>query len=821
MIKLTLQSDSTTTVHSFSKTLVVIGSLDNPEADLQVPGSAIKPFHLKIQEQDGHFILINCANDPFATLNRQAFGKKMIQSKDVIGIAGATILFEGTLTTADTNQFEQKLAESLESLIESKRSPSKTTVNYNWEKDSELNAENNSDWIEQEEADFDLLAEELELMEQRDIKFSNTESSSNEPPPLKEAIQTQGFINCVGTSIKPSSEQEKQGTEENSKSPSEVSFEQTRSKLPGDTKIKQQIKLPSNQWKYLLLAIFTIIILIVISLGIVYMKLIKSRELQETRAAEGVADVTMALTYAHINRIHPQTQNWSDPEFLKNNLTSILASDYVSLANIDSHGHFKNSPYILRIYTNSDLSHFLVIALPAPSVLQWLIPKNAIIVDSEAMELRKIQDLRSLNRLLVNPNTLEGSNGKEISAIVKQGMLMPLSSIGEKMHNQGFNPPKAVALIRPGAENLIYNAPRYYQFGENYMKRAVNVAKAPEGTTHELTRLQQDVAAVSKLPNMILYSSQGIDGALQAQKALATFTPQTKFLSAYLQFNSSGEIVSSKLLMESDRLELAPKQTPTVTLHSLHPQWSKLTQQSDNEIIAEATREKRPANGLVNEAHPLFSKLKVLTEMRKAALEPSSAELSKLIAANTDEFSLKFATEFNEAFTHYMKTDQEARLRVTKSFKELYQDYLTMPLAEILPYLEAAGLKDIMQEMLENEKIENTEALQEIKRGMNALAKAEDFTTLQQIIHETSLYLNLDHLNNPKVLMDYQNDIRNLSAKRLEFLLLSPLSPLTKQDFNEETRLQLNNILESVWMTGSDEYQFFMNEFTSQMSTAP
>lgn len=820
MIKLTLLFDSTTTVHSFNKTLVVIGSPDNPEADLHLPKSSIKPFHLKIQEQEGSFLLINTANDPFATLNRQAFGKKIIKSKDIIMVGGATIHFEGVASTVDSNQFEQNLSESLESLIESKRySPSKT-VTYKWDKDLELNTDSNSDWIEQEEADFDLLAEELELMEQRDIQLSNSESSNSELPPIHEAIQAQGFVNCVESSMKPSAfEQEKKEPAEAVKRPLDSNFEQSRSKLVTDIK-KQTSKIPNNQWKYLLVAIFTIIILIVISLGIVYMKLIKKRELQETRAAEGVADVTMALTYAHINRIHPQAQNWSDPEFLKNNLTSILASDYVSLANIDSHGHFKNSPYILRIYTNSDLSHFLVVALPAPSVLQWLIPKNAIIVDSAAMELRKIQDLRSLNRLLVNPNTLEGSNGKEISAIVKQGILMPLSSIGEKMHNQGFNPPKALALIRPGAENLIYNAPRYYQFGENYMKRAVNVAKAPEGAVHELARLQQDVGAVSKLTNMVLYSSQGIDGALQAQKALATFTPQTKFLSAYLQFNNSGEIVSSKLLMDSDRLEATTKTTAEVTLHSLHPEWSKLTQ-NDNDIIAEATRQKRPENLIVNEGHPLFSQFKALTEMRKAALEPSSAELVKLITRNTNEFSLTFSAEFNKTIRHYLETDQEARRRIVAAFKEIYKEYPSMPLAEVMPYLEATGLNDTIQEMLENEKVENTAALQEISHGMKALAKARDFMVLQQTIDDMIGYLNLNYVNNPKVLIDYQNNLRNLSAKRLEYLLLSPLSPLTQQDFNEENRLRLSTILESIWMTDSDEYEFFMREFDTQMSAAP
>lgn len=820
MIKLTLNPGSHPTTHTFNKDLVVIGGLNSQEADLQIPGPTVKSCHLKIQEQDDNFILINSANDPFATVNKQAFGKKILNSSDVIKVGETTILFEGQISSTEKNQLKQNLAASLDSLMESKRPSSNEPVNYSWGKDLESINETNGDWIEQEETNFDLLAEELELMEQRDIKFFSSEEAKTEPPSC-DVIQTQPFINRVGTSLQSTPEREKPIPGEDSKRSFETNFDSSHLKTQSEKKNKAGTGHPKvSQLKYLLITILAIILLIIVTFGIVYVKLLKKRELQEVRAAEGVADVTMALTYAQINRLHPQTQNWSDPEFLKNNLTSILASDYVSLANIDSHGHFKNSPYILRIYTNSDLSHFLVIALPAPSVLQWLIPKNAVIVDSQAMELRKIQDLRSLNRLLVNPNTLEGTNGKEISAIVKQGVLMPLSSVGEKMLNQGFTPPKTLALIKPGAENLIYNAPRYYQFGENYIKRAINVARAPEEATHELTRLQQDVNAVSKLSNMILYSSQGIETALQAQKALATFVPQAKFLSAYLQFNNSGEIVSSKLLMEHDNVDPVEQQPLKIASHSLHPDWEKLIPE-DNEIIAEATEEKLVDHKHINEAHPLFFQLKNLAKMRKTELHRPATDLIHLIQRNTEQFSKTFDKDFNELFTNYLKVDKESRLQIAKQLKDLYQQYSNTPLSDVLPYAQITGLGDVVAEMLEEHKVDDSKVIHEIDQGMEALSKVEDLSKLQEIVHHTAPYLNLGYISSSRILIDYQNRLRSLTAGRLEFLLLSEDSPMTKQDFNDENRLRVKDILESAWIIGPDEYQFFMKKFDSQQDALP
>ncbi len=116
----------------------------------------------------------------------------------------------------------------------------------------------------------------------------------------------------------------------------------------------------------------------------------------------------MALTYAQMHQLKPLNQNWGDPDFLKDILTKVLPPDYPSLVEQDKQEPFRNCPYMLRVYTSNDLSHFLLIAQPEPNLLQWLISRETILLDSRTMELHKIRDLRALNRLLADPRPLEG-----------------------------------------------------------------------------------------------------------------------------------------------------------------------------------------------------------------------------------------------------------------------------------------------------------------------------------------------------------------------------------------------------------------------------
>lgn len=555
-----------------------------------------------------------------------------------------------------------------------------------------------------------------------------------------------------------------------------------------------------SYWKFYATLFLSLVTLIVVCFAVFYISLSDKTKRNEIIAAEGVADVAMALTYAQVNHINPLTQNWSNPEFLKNNFSAIVPPEYPFLANLDSHGKFNNCPYLLRIYTNNDFSSFLVVALPEPSLLQWLIPKNAIFVHSSTMELRKIEDLRSLNRLLVNPNTLDGSNGTEITNLVKNGHLIPLASLAHETKDAGFLPPKALGLRRPGSENLIHNAPRYYQFTESYIKKALHLARTSENNRQELSRLQQEISQVFKLPNIVFYSSDGIESSIQAEKAFATFIPFGKFLNAYVIFNSEGKITGSRLVMEEDYNKMST---------FLNDPLSSKTKDSSTE--------KSQERDLNHESiHPFAFELSILSSGRKQALKEIATKIQDLLDKEIEAYNPKFAEELADLAIQFQHKDLDEKEKISKVLTELYEEYSDLPLAQIMPHTKAAGLDQIIAEMLHrhSESIHEENLSEELlAKELQMIKRAKTFDELEESTTKAVNLLNLKFIPDPQQLIAFQNETKSLVLEKLEEFLLSSDYHLPKSELNLENRNKLSHILEISWITDPHETSFFLNEF--------
>jgi hypothetical protein len=564
---------------------------------------------------------------------------------------------------------------------------------------------------------------------------------------------------------------------------------------------------PLTNWKLWIVILLSFLSFAFICSSVVYVKILESTERYEIKAAEGVADVAMALTYAQINHINPLTQNWSNPDFLKNNFAAIVPSDYSFLDNIDSHGEFNNCPYLLRIYTNNDFSTFLVVALPEPRILQSIVPKKAIFVHSKTMELRKIEDLRALNRLLVNPNTLDGVNGVEITNLVKNGTLIPLSVLSLETKSQGFSPPKALSLRRPGAENLIYNAPRYYQFSETYVRRALSLIKSTENASYELARLQQEMLQMSKLPNLVLYTSDGIESAIQAEKAFSAFTPFAKFLNAYVIFNSEGYISGSHLIMEED------SNRPLSTFSNMN-----FLKEDFNEIAM--LNETAPSTLDSNEAkHPLQLQLSALSSTRSQSLQTVAKKINDLLNDQINAYHPEFSGKLADLAIQFQQKDMEEKDKITKTLTELYEDYSSLPLSEVLSHTKTAGLEHIIAEILRDRAVvldEQDLSDELVGAQLQMIKKAKTFEELHESISKAVDLLSLKSIPNLEVLIAYQNQTKSLVTEKLEEFLLSPRFPLPKTEFQLNNRNILNHILEISWITDPCEASFYLGEFDLQ-----
>lgn len=801
MIKLTINPESQSDTKFFQQSTISIGAGTSSNIDLPLADDSLSDIIIQIFQNNDIVTILNVANDPFVTLNGKSFGKKILHAKDRIHLGKTTIVFEGIVTHEEAN-------ESTESITSIKA--------QNHELHDHLPQDDDSD----SSIDIDGLLRQVEIL-----------SAKEKPQPLEDVVSPlPKELSSTEESIAKEPPAEEPPIVENPlpvKQPSSLAAEIINAEednedndLPEGEKDGKEAALIAqpNNWSFLYKAVLTFIVFVFLLALMGYLNSREQSREDRVQAAEGVADVSMALAYAQVHNIKPHKQNWFDPEFLKNNLAAVVSSEYMSFANIDNQGQFSNCPYILRIYTSSDLSRFLVIAQPEASLLQYLVPRSAIVMDSEAMEMRLIADLKALNRLLLTQTILDTPQAAEISNLVSQGELLPLSSLSKKQSDQGFSPPKVLALVRPGAENKIYNSPRYYQFGEMIIKRAISLLQVV-GNSHEVTRLQQEVKELSKFPNIVLYSSGGIQTALQAQKALTTFVPNNKLLTAYFTFDLKGKIRSSHLLLNDDYSGFFPKTQfmPTVSTapHAYH---EKVKDTESLDIAMRTLPEDHIAvNDQIDSKHPLYLQLMALAADRRQALDAITSQMIVLLNTHLEKGSLNFDSTFEEVWGLYQLVDKAQQDKMINGLEELYVEYAnTMPLTQFIAYVKDRNLDTFAKSVLNDRKqlIEDPQqVLQQINQRLEAIKIAANLKQLDEAVESAAALLTLMNLPDPKQLMAFQNEMRNKTVGKFAEFLLSNEGKLPASEFNSENKAVLAHILKTALVTNQDEYDFYLNEF--------
>lgn len=381
----------------------------------------------------------------------------------------------------------------------------------------------------------------------------------------------------------------------------------------------------SKNWRLVATCFFALMTLCTIVASGFYFRESGKNSQEEKKVAAGIADVAMALTYSQFKHITPNKQNWADSEFINANIARVVSPDLHPQAVLNNQGQFNDYPYLLRVYSNGDMSQFLVIAQPAPNLFQWIIHKKAIVIDSKYMEIRKISDLKTLNRLLANPNPLAGGNGEEISRLVKQGKLMSLTSLAGKKNRWGFIPPKGISSQKQGAENYIYNAPRYYPLGESLLERAILIGQSKD-KNYDTLLFKQDLELISQLPNIVLYSSKGIETAAEGHRAIKSFATDSDFMIAYIRFNDDGIVINSHLI-DKDKIE---------------------------EMAA------------LNEV----GELQKIGEVRKLRLEKISQKIINLIEENNSGYVANFHKQMQELIQEYEEIDKQEQNELEKNIAE-------------------------------------------------------------------------------------------------------------------------------------------------------
>lgn len=871
MIRLVVISDSPPTITPyFDKPKVTIGSSSSPFADLMLFEETLHDKHLEIIQEHQFFYAINVANDPFATVNGKPFRKKKLGHNDIIQIGNAIIRIEwiNDLPISSAHMLPLSKASIPEDneetpfhLVDTKELLPIILENKFSRQAEELE-------METPPFAFNITAEEeqqlLELQNnnipyedfEKYEDFCSTYSDASQDNPIPEysalaridqlpSIETEHTLSQQTTH--PLAESLAIHAQDSAKDRSTV---QPPSLLPESLPIipkvslkdyylseyddisdlhspiadRQSSSIPKilfsiQNWIIYLKIIAVAVVLILIGLGLFYLWMTDQSDKDEIYASKGVADVAMALTYAQIKNIHPQNQNWSDPEFIKNNLMAVLPSKYFSHVDFDAHGNFTNCPYFLRIYTSGDLSQFLVLAQPAPSLLQWLIPKSTVIIDSHSMEMRKTEDLKSLNRLLVNASTLDGTNAIEIFNLVQQGTLIPLANLVNKGDNIGFSPPKALALMRPGAENLVYNAPRYFPLTEELMKKSLDLIEKP-ASNYEVLRLQLELNALRKLPDIVLYVSGSIQNAIHVQKALATFSPKEKFLIAYLQTNSKGQISNSHLLIDDSIQEgtIAENLKPGLMQDVIALEENlKEPQPSDVRKAISQEHNIDPVQKMeIDEDNPLFLQFSALSVFRQQALRPLNEEIIATLNQETQAPQGNFESKIKQLLSKYIEVDNEQQVKLQRKIDGIYRENTHVSASHFFHLAKIAGIKQPLMDYLGNLKrmLHTPEFTQEkLDKYLQKIEKASNWQEFEQEVAELIEILNLERIPDEETIIAFQNSTRSRIIQKLNQFILSPEHPQILQAFDPEYRYTLIHILKMGWITDPDTYEFYLNEF--------
>ncbi len=771
MIKLTINPNEKPLVKTFDQKVITIGSgKGSIKVDLCLSDHELKPIHMKIIEDGNRFLVINLANDPFVTLNGLPFGKKGLKNKDLLQVGSSIILFETNSTPLDNSQ----------------------DISHNKNTENKINDSN-----------LQNLSPEMEQFAEKSLKESN----------LREIEKPVALISS--TNIEEISQEN--SISSGNKKPLEYHVGEfddeneswTPKGEPRDIKdIEPEPPARIINWKMLGAIAFSTVFIFFLTTVAIYFNIRAKNAQEELKAAEGVADVAMALKYAQIHHIKPVKKNWSDPEFIKNSLAQIIPNDYISLAKIDHQGHLNDTSYSLRIYTNSDFSQFIVIAQPAPSVLQWLTPKIAIVIDSKLMQLKKVVDMKTLNRLLVNSNNLDNSNAIEVTHLVKRSELIPLNKLALNRPNQDFSPPKALSLLRPGAENYIYNAPRYYLLGETIMKRAIDLMEMP-GSVYEMSRLKQDMSLLSKMHDMVLYSSEGIQLTLDAQKSISAFVANARFLTAYLKYNSEGKIVSSHLIIDDEgshyQIPETPKNTKKIPLQEVVDHANVLAEMDQKTVNSEDPIEE----------HPLLTQFISLLINRKSVLSPLKDQMIGLLEEDLNHPVDEFKTSFEKAIREYQDADVQQKSEMAKAIHQLSEEYQLMSLNDFMTYLKKAGIGESCKEILKyaTDLKDQNEILENFTRSIQL---AENFKELDHILNQTNHWLVVKNFCDLNLLQDYRQLIKNEAISQINKLLLSSSpTPLTLH-YDDEQRTALQHTLELL-LENIEEQTYYLTEFDFSM----
>lgn len=551
----------------------------------------------------------------------------------------------------------------------------------------------------------------------------------------------------------------------------------TQPKIP-EEKPPEVDQAASMAWRLVLASGVTIFLLVAAFSLTVYRAFSDTNTQAEFLAAQDVADVGMALVHARLHPDKQKTYNLADPDFLRAHLADLLGEEFPVSLNMTPQGHLKGSSYLLRLYTNQDISQFVIVAQPESTLWYWLIQPHTIFLDSVTMQLHKTQDVRTVNRILAQSNLFQGTHLSALDPLLAKSSVIPLRTLSYEIDRREFAPPRELKTLRPGAENRIYNAPRYHRLSDPLFKMLVELKEA---ISTDSALVLEHLHAFSPFHNMVLYTIGSLHTAQKAVQALHMHFPEEQFLIGHMTLDKENHS-----LLASHLVDPIPE-TPI----------------PDIQIIADV------------EKHPLQIKLEKLAEARKRVIDPFTQEMLSLIATHGKEPSEQFYDTMTELLQRCKKVDAPSCKELRHALAHFYLEYVIkephVAFTEFAAYVESAGLTAYLPtEDMRALPLQESDEPVDLVPWTNQIKEAASLHALDRSLLMADQWLLDQLLPDHEQLLRFRRTLNQTAKLRLEQLLMDSKSAVPLQ---ERQRPILLHLLDTLLSVPPHEKEIYLKEF--------
>lgn len=317
---------------------------------------------------------------------------------------------------------------------------------------------------------------------------------------------------------------------------------------------KEEIYLGGEKWDHrvrwlsIFLLSFGLFCIILIGVGVFYIKKSQREILLSSRAA---VDLSMALLHSQVHSPSPGKEPFVS--FLSSHLQRIIASPYRSPSFFNPEGGVEASLYELQLFLGEDPSSFVIFVQPRPHFSHFFTGCRELVIESHHMKLYSVKNLEKWREAL-NLSPQHSLDLYQTKELLREAIPISLYSL-DGADSLGYTPSEDLRLFSPEIEERVYHAPRYYLWTHTFSQ---NLLQLYENLSFKEVFLsfQREINFFLSHPNMLLYTLGEEERALKLYEILYQLhLSSMKLLYGYFSINPVTGMIQSNRLVSLNKLQ--------------------------------------------------------------------------------------------------------------------------------------------------------------------------------------------------------------------------------------------------------------------------